>query len=66
MNKERDPKSEKHDHNNHLPKDVLNTAQDPDSFKDPLEQQLEKSRHMNTPEQNEKLEDIKRRNNEEK
>ncbi len=66
MNNEREHKSEPHDHNNHLPKDVLNTAQDPDSFKDPLEQQLEKSRNMNTPEQNEKLQDIKQRNRQEK
>ena len=62
MDKEGKTKSDLHDHNNHLPKDVLNAAQDPDSFKDPLEQQLEKSKSMNTPEQNQKLEDIKNRN----
>ena len=62
MKNDREPKADPHDHNNHLPKDVLNTAQDPDSMKDPLEQQLEKSKHLNTPEQNEKLEEVKRRN----
>ena len=66
MKNEREPKTNPRDHNDPLSKDVSNTAQNPDAVKDPLEQQLEKSRHMNTPEQNEKLEDIKRRNRQEK
>lgn len=44
-------KAQPHDHNNQLPKDVLNTAQDPDSFRDPLEVEKEKdpSIERNTP-----------------
>ena len=60
MSDKQNLKSDPHDHNNELPKDVLNLAQDPDSFKDPLQQQLEKSKDMNTPEQNQTLEDLKR------
>ena len=37
-------KADQYDHNNHLPKDILNKQQDPDSFRDPLEQQLEKQK----------------------
>ena len=62
MQNEREPKSDLHDHNDHLPKDVLNTVQDPDSMKDPLEQQLEKSKHMNSEKENKTLEDVKRKN----
>ena len=61
MKNERDPKSDVHDHNK-LPEDVLNTAQDPDSIKDPLEQQLEKSKFMNSEKENKTLEDVKRKN----
>ncbi len=43
MKDETTPKADQHDHNNRLPKDVLNLEQDPDSFKDPLQQQLEKT-----------------------
>ena len=39
-------KADQHDHNNHLPKDVLNLEQDANSFKDPLEQQLEKQANI--------------------
>lgn len=35
-------KADPHDHHNQLPKDVLNTAQDPESFRDPLEVEKEK------------------------
>jgi hypothetical protein len=42
MEKHEKVKADQHDHNNHLPKDILNLQQDPDSFQDPLEQQLEK------------------------
>ncbi|MBD0367073.1 MAG: hypothetical protein ICV53_13345 [Flavisolibacter sp.] len=62
MKNEREPKSDVHDHNNQLPEDVLNTAQDPDSIKDPLEQQLEKSKFMNSEKENKTLEDVKRKN----
>ncbi len=43
-NNNKNTKSDPHDHNNQLPKDVLNNEQDPDSFKDPLEAQLEKTK----------------------
>jgi hypothetical protein len=36
-------KSDLHDHNNLLPKDVLNKEQDPESIRDPLQQELSKS-----------------------
>ncbi|MBD0277707.1 MAG: hypothetical protein ICV51_11950 [Flavisolibacter sp.] len=62
MKNEREPKSDVHDHNNKLPEEVLNTAQDPDSIKDPLEQQLEKSKFMNSEKENKTLEDVKRKN----
>jgi hypothetical protein len=50
MNQERNTKADPHDHNNHLPKDVLNVEQDPNAFRDPLEQQLEKQEKNNTEE----------------
>jgi hypothetical protein len=62
MAAERKTKSDQHDHENNLPKDVLNNAQEPDSFRDPLEVQLSKSRDMNSEEQNQKLEDVKKKN----
>ena len=39
-------KADPHDHNNQLPKDVLNKEQDEDSFRDPLEVQKEKEAQM--------------------
>lgn len=63
MAEERNLKSDPHDHHDRLPKDVLNTTQDPNSFKDPLEVQLEKSKHINDEEHNQKLEQIKKKNN---
>jgi hypothetical protein len=45
-----------------MPEDVLNAAVDPNSVGDPLQTQLEKSKGMNTPEQDRKLEDLKQRN----
>lgn len=54
--------SDPHDHHDRLPKDVLNNAQDPDSFRDPLEVQLEKSKAMNDETQNKKLEELKKKN----
>jgi hypothetical protein len=42
MEKQEKTKADQYDHNNHLPKDILNKEQDPNSFRDPLEQQLEK------------------------
>lgn len=42
MDKNERTKADSHDHNDHLPKDILNLAQDENSFRDPLEQQLEK------------------------
>lgn len=47
---------------NCLPEEVLNNTADPNSFRDPLEVQLEKSRHMNSEEQNQKLDDVKKKN----
>ena len=46
MKEETKPKADQHDHNDHLPKDVLNLEQDPNSFKDPLQQQLERTEQM--------------------
>jgi hypothetical protein len=48
MADERKFTSDPYDHHDRLPKDVLTTAQDPDSFRDPLEVQLEKSRSLNS------------------
>jgi|GEM_PF-1854216 len=49
MENEKKTRADQHDHNNKLPKDVLNLEQDPDAFRDPLQQQLEKSnKHQNT------------------
>ena len=59
MADERKLKSDPHDHEDKLPKDVLNAAQDPHSFEDPLQVQLEKSKDLNSPEENRKLEDLK-------
>lgn len=47
-----------------MPEKILNTAQDPHSIQDPLEQQLEKSKHMNLPEEARKLDELKRKNRE--
>lgn len=44
-----------------MPEEVLNAAVDPNSVRDPLKAQLEKSKGMNTPEQDQKLEDLKQR-----
>jgi hypothetical protein len=63
QNEERN-RSNNNDPNNKMPEKVLNTAVDPESIKDPLEEQLEKSKHMNTASQNAVLEDVKRRNRE--
>ncbi len=53
MKMEKNTKADSHDHNNHLPKDVLNLEQDKNSFTDPLVQQLEKQKTNNTAENNE-------------
>jgi hypothetical protein len=42
MHNDKHTKADPHDHHDRLPKDVLNNAQDPDSFRDPLEVQMEK------------------------
>lgn len=42
MEKHEKTKADQYDHNDYLPKDILNKEQDPNSFRDPLEQQLEK------------------------
>jgi hypothetical protein len=42
MENENKTKSDPHDQDNKLPKDVLNNEQDPESFKDPLS--VEKSK----------------------
>jgi hypothetical protein len=59
MAEERKLKGNPHDQDNKLPKDVLNAAQDPHSFEDPLQVQLEKSKDMNGPEEHRKLQDLK-------
>lgn len=46
MDEKKPTKSDPHDHYDHLPKDVLNKVQDPDSFRDPLEVQKEKEERM--------------------
>ena len=48
MEKQEKTRADQHDHNNHLPKDILNAEQDPNSFRDPLEQQLEKQQANNS------------------
>jgi len=55
MKEESKPKADQHDHNNHLPKDVLNLEQDPNSFKDPLQQQLEKTEKMKKDNRNDEI-----------
>ena len=62
MADEKKYRSDLHDHHDHLPKDVQNNAQEPDSFRDPLEVQLEKSKGLNSEEQNQKLDDVKQKN----
>lgn len=62
MAEEKKYRSDLYDHQDYLPKDVQNNAQEPDSFRDPLEVQLEKSRAMNSEEQNQKLDDLKQKN----
>lgn len=47
MENNKKTKADQYDHNNHLPKDVLNKQQDPNSFRDPLEQQLDKQKASN-------------------
>lgn len=62
MSDEKKYRSDLHDHEDQLPKDVQNNAQEPDSFRDPLEVQLEKSKGLNSEAQNQKLEDVKKKN----
>jgi hypothetical protein len=46
MAQDRNLKSDPHDHENRLPKDVLNNEQDPQSFADPLEVEKQKGERM--------------------
>lgn len=62
MTEERNPKGNQQRDPNCLPEEVLNNTASPNSFSDPLEVQLEKSRHMNSKEDNQKLEDVKKKN----
>jgi hypothetical protein len=62
MTDERNPRGDQQRDKNCLPEEVLNNAADPNSFQDPLEVQLEKSRHMNSEEETHKLEDVKKKN----
>lgn len=62
MADEKKYRSDLHNHEDHLPKDVQNNAQEPGSFRDPLEVELEKSKAMNNEEQNRKLRDVKEKN----
>jgi hypothetical protein len=48
--------------NQKLPEDVLNAAQDPNSMRDPLQQQLEKSEGNNAPQEQHTLEQLRRQN----
>jgi hypothetical protein len=61
MPEERAQHADRHDHDNKLPKDVLNSAQDANSFNDPLEQQLEKSKHMNLDNESQTLDALKQK-----
>ena len=45
---------------NDLPEDVLNKEQDPASMKDPLINQLEKSKDQNAPAEARKLDELKK------
>lgn len=62
MAEERNPAGNPQNDKNCLPEDVLNNTADPNSFQDPLEVQLEKSQHMNNEEQNQKLQDVRKKN----
>ena len=61
MADERDQSRKAHEPGKQMPEEVLNAAVDPNSVSDPLQAQLEKSKGMNTPEQDRKLEDLKQR-----
>ena len=62
MADERDQSRKAQEPGKQMPEEVLNAAVDPNSVSDPLQAQLEKSKGMNTPEQDRKLEDLKQRN----
>ena len=62
MADERDQNRTAHEPGKQMPEEVLNARVDPNSISDPLQAQLEKSKGMNTPEQDRKLEDLKQRN----
>ena len=57
----RESEGKKQHSDEHLPEDVLNKVQDPESMKDPLVQELEKSKEQNAPEQNRTLQEVKKR-----
>ena len=61
MADERDQSRKAQEPGKQMPEEVLNAAVDPNSVSDPLQAQLEKSKGMNTPEQDRKLEDLKQR-----
>ncbi|HEY0066221.1 MAG TPA: hypothetical protein VGB46_02625 [Flavisolibacter sp.] len=61
MTDERNPHSGGLDHSGRKPKDVQNVEQGLDSCRDPLEQQLEKSQHMNLDSENQTLDALKQR-----
>lgn len=57
----RNPHSDRFAQSNDKPKDVRNVEQGRDSCGDPLEQQLEKSQHMNLDSENQTLDALKQR-----
>jgi hypothetical protein len=61
MTDERNQYSDRQDQNDRKPKDVQNVEQGRDSCRDPLEQQLEKSQHMNLDSENQTLDALKQR-----
>ncbi|RYZ21789.1 MAG: hypothetical protein EOO16_11690 [Chitinophagaceae bacterium] len=52
-------KNDDRQQNQKLPEDVLNAAQDPNSMRDPLQQQLEKSEGQNAPNEQRTLDQLR-------
>jgi hypothetical protein len=59
MAEERKQNRDQSGQDNKLPEEVLNATQDPNSIKDPLKAQLEKSKDLNGPVEERKLEELK-------
>ncbi|TCJ12635.1 hypothetical protein EPD60_15325 [Flaviaesturariibacter flavus] len=52
-------KKDERQQNQKLPEDVLNASQEPNSMRDPLQQQLEKSEGQNGPEERRTLDKLR-------